>query len=64
MNGVVGLLHLPVRTVQQSYLLYCLIQALSKAAQGDIDRGLMFSGGAVKPVAKILPVAELMASLT
>ena len=43
---------------------YCLLQALSKAAQGDIERGLMFSGGAVKPVTKILPVAELMASLT
>ncbi|WP_373543137.1 NAD(P)H-dependent flavin oxidoreductase [Chamaesiphon sp.] len=43
---------------------YCLLQALNKAAQGDIERGLMFFGGAVKPVAKILPVVELMASLT
>jgi nitronate monooxygenase len=43
---------------------YCLLQALSKAAQGDIEQGLMFSGGAVKPVEKILSVAELMASLT
>jgi nitronate monooxygenase len=43
---------------------YCLLQALSKASQGDIEQGLMFSGGAVQPVEKILSVAELMASLT
>jgi nitronate monooxygenase len=43
---------------------YCLLQALNKAAQGDVEGGLLFSGGAVKPVEKILSVAELMASLT
>jgi NAD(P)H-dependent flavin oxidoreductase YrpB (nitropropane dioxygenase family) len=43
---------------------YCLLQALGKAAQGDVEGGLLFSGGAVKPVEKILSVAELMDSLT
>jgi nitronate monooxygenase len=43
---------------------YCLLQALSRAAQGDIDQGLLFSGGAIQPVPSILPVAELMAILT
>jgi nitronate monooxygenase len=42
---------------------YCLLQALSKAAQGDIEAGLIFSGGAVKPIEQILSVAELMATL-
>lgn len=42
---------------------YCLLQALSRAAQGDIEQGLMFSGGTVKPIERILSVAELMASL-
>jgi len=42
---------------------YCLIQALSFAAQGDIERGLMFSGGAVRPVDKLVSVVELMAEL-
>jgi NAD(P)H-dependent flavin oxidoreductase YrpB (nitropropane dioxygenase family) len=43
---------------------YCLLQALSLAAQGDIEQGLIFSGGAVKPVEEILSVAELMEVLT
>ncbi len=43
---------------------YCLLQALDRAARGDIDRGLIFSGGAVKPIDRILPVSELMTSLT
>ncbi|CAN1211136.1 Nitronate monooxygenase domain-containing protein [Tumidithrix helvetica PCC 7403] len=43
---------------------YCLIQALARAAQGDIEQGLVFSSGAIKPVEQILPVSELMASLT
>jgi nitronate monooxygenase len=43
---------------------YCLLQALSSAARGDVEGGLIFSGGAVKPVEKILSVAELMAELT
>jgi NAD(P)H-dependent flavin oxidoreductase YrpB (nitropropane dioxygenase family) len=43
---------------------YCLLQALSRAAQGDTDQGLLFSGGAVRAVERILPVAELMATLT
>ncbi|MCU0536390.1 MAG: nitronate monooxygenase family protein, partial [Hydrococcus sp. Prado102] len=43
---------------------YCLLQALSLAAQGDVEGGLIFSGGAIKPVEEILSVAELMAVLT
>jgi len=43
---------------------YCLIQALDRAAQGDIERGLIFSGGAVKSIDRILSVSELMSSLT
>jgi NAD(P)H-dependent flavin oxidoreductase YrpB (nitropropane dioxygenase family) len=43
---------------------YCLLQALNRAAQGDVDQGLLFSGGAVQSVERILPVAELMATLT
>jgi nitronate monooxygenase len=43
---------------------YCILQALSKAAQGDVEQGLMFSGGNVRPVEQIVSVAELMAALT
>lgn len=43
---------------------YCLIQALSKAAQGDVEQGLIFSSGNVKPVEDIISVAELMTTLT
>jgi NAD(P)H-dependent flavin oxidoreductase YrpB (nitropropane dioxygenase family) len=43
---------------------YCLLQALAKAAQGDVENGLVFSGGATQPVERILSVAELMATLT
>jgi nitronate monooxygenase len=42
---------------------FCLIQALDRAAQGDLEQGLIFSGGSVKPIEKILSVSELMASL-
>lgn len=43
---------------------YCILQALSKAAQGDVEQGLMFSGSNVRPVEQIVSVAELMAALT
>lgn len=43
---------------------YCLLQALSNAAQGEVEQGLVFSGGNVRPVEKIMSVAELMATLT
>jgi NAD(P)H-dependent flavin oxidoreductase YrpB (nitropropane dioxygenase family) len=43
---------------------YCILQALSKAAQGDVEQGLLFSGGNVRPVEQIVSVAELMAALT
>jgi NAD(P)H-dependent flavin oxidoreductase YrpB (nitropropane dioxygenase family) len=42
---------------------YCLLQALSRAAHGDVEQGLIFSGGATQQIDRILPVAELMASL-
>lgn len=42
---------------------YCLIQALEKASSGDLENGVFFSSGNVKPVNKIVPVAELMAEL-
>lgn len=43
---------------------YCLLQALSKAALGDIERGLIFSGTNVSRSDRIMSVAELMADLT
>lgn len=43
---------------------YCILQALAIAARGDVENGLIFSGGNVRPVARIMPVAELMAELT
>lgn len=43
---------------------YCLLQALSTASQGDMERGLVFAGGAIRPVEQILSVAELMTTLT
>lgn len=44
--------------------MYCLIQALTRAAEGDIEQGLIFSSGAFKPVEEIISVAELMTVLT
>lgn len=43
---------------------YCILQALANAAQGDIDRGLIFSGANVGHAQKIVSVAELMTELT
>ncbi|HEY9663998.1 MAG TPA: nitronate monooxygenase family protein, partial [Allocoleopsis sp.] len=42
---------------------FCIVQALGKAAQGDIENGLIFSGCNVGRVQQIVPVAELMAEL-
>ncbi len=43
---------------------YCILQALSNAAQGDVDRGLVFSGANVGRINRIMSVAEVMAELT
>ncbi|MDZ8240990.1 MAG: nitronate monooxygenase family protein [Nostoc sp. ChiQUE01a] len=43
---------------------YCLLQALSKAALGDLEHGLIFSGANVRYTERIMSVTELMAELT
>ncbi len=43
---------------------YCLIQALDKAAHGDVENGLIFAGSSAGRAEKILSVAELMQELT
>jgi nitronate monooxygenase len=42
---------------------YCIVQALDKAARGDIENGLVFSGGNAGRSHQIVSVAELMAEL-
>ncbi len=46
---------------EQQY--FCIIQALEKAARGDIENGLVFSGSNAGRADHIMPVAELMAEL-
>jgi hypothetical protein len=41
-----------------------LLQALSKAACGDIENGLIFSGANLGSGDRIISVSELMAELT
>lgn len=43
---------------------YCIIQALDKAAQGDIENGLIFSGNHAGKAQAIVPVSQLMKELT
>ncbi|HEY9607075.1 MAG TPA: nitronate monooxygenase family protein [Allocoleopsis sp.] len=43
---------------------YCLIQALDRAARGDVENGLVFAGTKAGRTKRIMPVAELMAELT
>ena len=43
---------------------YCLIQALDRAARGDIENGLIFSSSNAGRAERIVSVAELMAELT
>jgi nitronate monooxygenase len=43
---------------------YCILRALDRAAQGDVETGLIFAGSHAGRADKILPVAELMAELT
>jgi nitronate monooxygenase len=42
----------------------CLIQALDRAARGDVENGLVFAGTKAGRTKRIMPVAELMAELT
>lgn len=46
---------------EQKY--YCIIQVLDKAARGDIENGLIFSGSNAGRAERMIPVAELMAEL-
>lgn len=46
---------------EQQY--FCIVQALDKAARGDIENGLVFSGSNAGRADRIIPVAELMAEL-
>jgi nitronate monooxygenase len=42
---------------------YCIVQVLDKAARGDIENGLVFSGSNAGRAKRILSVTELMAEL-
>lgn len=42
---------------------YCITEALIRAADGDIEEGLLFCGGNVAPVKKMEGVKEVIASL-
>ena len=43
---------------------FCILHALDRAAQGDLARGLVFSGSNAGRVQQLCPVAEVMADLT
>lgn len=42
---------------------FCLIRALQRAQQGDVETGLVFSGNNMRKVESILPVKEIFAQL-
>lgn len=42
---------------------YCIVQALDRAARGDIENGLVFAGSNAGRAERIIPVAELIAEL-
>ena len=42
---------------------FCIIDALIRAQQGDVDTGLVFTGEYIHKIDKILPVKEIMARL-
>lgn len=42
---------------------YCILRALDRASQGDIENGLVFAGSHAGLSDRIMPVAELMAEL-
>ena len=43
---------------------YCLLNALTQAASGNVEEGIIFSGANVNHTQEIMSVAELMADLT
>lgn len=43
---------------------YCILRALDRAAQGDVETGLVFAGHHTRQDDHIRPVADLMAELT
>ncbi|HEY9641453.1 MAG TPA: nitronate monooxygenase family protein [Coleofasciculaceae cyanobacterium] len=49
------------RDTQQTY---CILQALARAAGGDVENGLIFSGTHMGQTERIMSVAEVMAELT
>jgi uncharacterized protein YjbI with pentapeptide repeats len=49
------------RDTQQTY---CILQALDRAARGDVENGLIFSGAHVGRAKRIMSVAAVMAELT
>jgi nitronate monooxygenase len=42
---------------------YCIVQALDRAARGDVENGLIFAGSNAGRARKIVPVADVMAQL-
>ena len=42
---------------------FCIIRALSRAQQGDVETGLVFSGNNMRKVDKIMPVKDIFAQL-
>ena len=42
---------------------FCIIRALTRAQQGDVETGLVFSGNNMRKVNEILPVKEIFARL-
>lgn len=42
---------------------FCLIKALERAQQGDVETGLVFSGNNMRKVDEILPVKEIFSRL-
>ena len=42
---------------------FCIIRALSRAQQGDVETGLVFTGEFMPRIKKILPVKEIMGQL-
>lgn len=42
---------------------FCLIKALERAQQGDVETGLIFSGNSIRKIKEILPVKEIFARL-
>ena len=42
---------------------FCIIRALSRAQQGDVETGLVFSGNNMRKVDRIMPVKDIFAQL-